>query len=121
QIDRTNQVRQITIGADLAPGVVSGTAMTKIDALPSLTNLPAGVNRLVLGDSKWQAEMLVSFAIAVVAGILLVFAVLVLLYRTFMPPFVNMGSLLLAPLGGGIALWITGNPLSMPVFIGVLM
>jgi len=121
QIDRTNQVRQITIGADLAPGVVSGTAMTKIDALPTLKKLPVGINRLILGDSKWQAEMMVSFAIAVISGIMLVFGVLVLLYRSLMPPFVNMGSLLLAPLGGGIALWITGNPLSMPVFIGVLM
>jgi len=38
-----------------------------------------------------------------------------------MAPFVNMGSLLLAPLGGAIALHITGNPLSMPVLIGILM
>jgi multidrug efflux pump subunit AcrB len=32
-----------------------------------------------------------------------------------------MGSLLLAPLGGGIALHLTGNVISMPVFIGLLM
>ena len=52
---------------------------------------------------------------------LLVFAVLVLLYRRFIPPLVNMGSLLLAPLGAAIALHVTGKPLSMPVFIGILM
>jgi multidrug efflux pump subunit AcrB len=34
---------------------------------------------------------------------------------------VNMGSLLLAPLGGLIALQIVGQPVSMPVFIGILM
>lgn len=121
QINRTNQVRQLTIGADLAPGVVSGTAMTKINNLPVMKNLPLGVKRLVLGNSKWQQEMLINFAIAVIAGVFLVFGVLVLLYRTFMPPFVNMGSLLLAPLGGALALLITGNPLSLPVFIGILM
>src|SRR3546814_7167089 len=32
-----------------------------------------------------------------------------------------MGSLLLAPLGGAIALLIAGYPLSLPVFIGILM
>jgi multidrug efflux pump subunit AcrB len=32
-----------------------------------------------------------------------------------------MGSLLLAPLGAAIALHLTGNPLSLPVFIGILM
>jgi multidrug efflux pump subunit AcrB len=121
QIDRTNQVRQITIGADLAPGVVSGEAMAKIEALPTLSNLPLGVSRLILGNTKWQQELMVNFVIAVVSGILLVFAVLVLLYRSVMPPFVNLGSLLLAPLGGGLALLITGNPLSLFVFIGILM
>jgi len=32
-----------------------------------------------------------------------------------------MGSLLLAPLGGGIALHLAGMAISMPVFIGLLM
>ena len=86
-----------------------------------MQNLPVGVNRLTLGQAKWQGEMVNNFIVAVVAGVFLVFAVLVLLYRRFLPPFVNMGSLLLAPLGGLLGLWITGNPISMPVFIGLLM
>jgi multidrug efflux pump subunit AcrB len=57
----------------------------------------------------------------VVAGIFLVFAVLVLLYRRLLPPFVNMLSLLVAPLGGLLGLLVTGNPVSMPVYIGILM
>jgi multidrug efflux pump subunit AcrB len=121
QIDRNNQVRQVTIGADLAPNVVSGQAMKAINALPTLSNLPNGVTRIVLGSSKWQAELVVNFAIAVIVGVMLVFAVLVLLDRSVMPPFVNMGSLLLAPLGGGIALLAAGTPISLPVLIGLLM
>jgi multidrug efflux pump subunit AcrB len=65
--------------------------------------------------------MIDNFKIAVPAGILLVFAVLVLLYHRIVSPLVNMASLLLAPLGGLIALALTGQSLSMPVFIGVLM
>ncbi|PCD04074.1 ABC transporter permease [Sphingomonas spermidinifaciens] len=121
RIDRVNQQRRLNIGADLAPGVVSGTAMKQIDALPTMKNLPIGVNRLTLGQSKFQNEMIANFIIAVVSGILLVLAVLVLLYKRVMPPFVNMGSLLLAPLGGLLALWVTGQPISMPVYIGLLM
>src|SRR4030095_3144265 len=60
-------------------------------------------------------------AVALLSGILLVFATLVLLYRRFLAPFVNMGSLLLAPLGATIALHLTGNPVSLPVLIGILM
>jgi multidrug efflux pump subunit AcrB len=73
------------------------------------------------GEQKMQAELISNFIMAVVAGIFLVFAVLVLLYKRIVPPFVNMGSLLLAPLGGAIALHLTGNAMSMPVLIGILM
>ncbi|MCP3734335.1 efflux RND transporter permease subunit [Sphingomonas sp. RP10(2022)] len=121
QIDRVNQQRRIAVGADLARGVVSGVAQEQINALPIMKNLPIGVNRMTIGQAKFQAEMLTNFVVAVVSGTFLVFAVLVLLYRRALPPFVNMASLLLAPLGGLIALWATGNPLSLPVFIGLLM
>ncbi len=121
QIERYNQARRILIGADLAPGAVKGAVDPKIDALPAIRHLPAGVAKVPFGDAKWQAEMIKNFILAVVAGILLVFAVLVLLYKRVMPPFVNLGSLLLAPLGGAIALHLTGNPISMPVLIGLLM
>lgn len=121
ELRRYNQVRRIVIGADLAPGLVTGDAMKQINALPFWDNLPKGVQRLNIGDQKWQLELLTNFAIAVVSGVLLVFAVLVLLYKRVMAPLVNMGSLLLAPLGAGLALHLTGYAISMPVFIGLLM
>ncbi len=121
QIQRFNQERRVVISADLAPGAVSGEQRAKILALPAMKSLPMGVHYAPAGEAKWQAELVTNFLIALVAGILLVFAVLVLLYRRAMPPFVNMGSLLLAPLGGLLALLVAGMPISMPVFIGLLM
>ncbi|RIX29128.1 efflux RND transporter permease subunit [Sphingomonas edaphi] len=120
-VQRTNQIRRLAVGADLAPGLVSGDAWKKINELPTVKNLPEGVQKMELGDSKWQAELLYYFMIALMSGVLLVFAVLVLLYRRFLSPFVNMGSLLLAPLGAAIGLHLTGNPVSLPVLIGILM
>ncbi len=121
EIRRYNQVRRVVIGADLAPDVVTSDAMKKIEALPAYQNLPKGVRKLDVGDAKWQKEMISNFVTAVISGILLVLAVLVLLYKRVMPPFVNLGSLVLAPLGGAVALHLTGQPISMPVLIGVLM
>jgi multidrug efflux pump subunit AcrB len=120
-VNRTNQLYRIAVGADLAPGLVSGDAWKKVDQLPTMQNMPEGVQRLQLGDQKWQAELIQNFILAVMAGIALVFAVLVLLYRRFLAPLVNLGSLLLAPLGAVMALHATGMPLSLPVFIGLLM
>ncbi len=120
-IQRYNQNRRVFVGADLASGVVKGTAQEQIDALPILQNLPQGVIRDVVGEDEWQQELADNFIIALVSGIFLVFAVLVLLYKRIMSPLVNMGSLALAPLGGIFLVWLVGQPISMPVMIGVLM
>ena len=120
-INRSNQLRRLSIGADLAPGVVEGDVWAKINQLPTMKNLPQGVQKMNLGNQKWQAELLFNFAIALISGVLLVFAVLVLLYRRFLAPFVNMRSLILAPLGAAVALHIAGQPVSLFVLIGILM
>ncbi|MBU6267368.1 MAG: efflux RND transporter permease subunit [Sphingomonadales bacterium] len=120
-IQRYNQSRRVFVGADLAPGVVKGTAMDAIAKLPIMKNLPQGVANTPFGADRWQADMGKSFMGALAAGVLLVFSVLVLLYHRFVSPLVNMGSLFLAPLGGLIALLVVGQPLSMPVYIGILM
>ena len=120
-IQRYNQNRRVFVGADLAQGYVKGQADKAINNLPIMKNLPQGVSNAPFGADEWQQEMINNFIIAVIAGFLLVFAVLVLLYHRFVSPLVNMGSLLLAPFGGFLALAIAGQPVSMPVFIGVLM
>ncbi|AKM11159.1 efflux RND transporter permease subunit [Croceicoccus naphthovorans] len=127
QIQRFNQSRRIIIGADLAEGQVKGPVMEEINKLPTMANKPTGVSSPAVGEDEWQAEMIQNFIIAVITGILLVFAVLVLLYKRVVSPLVNMTSLLLAPLGGLLVIWFLGffseglGSLSMPVYIGVLM
>lgn len=120
-IQRYNQARRIFVGADLAPGVVKSEATVAVDALPIMKNLPKGVSNAPFGADAWQQEMLDNLMIAVPSGILLVLAVLVLLYHRVISPLVNMGSLFLAPFGGLLALMLTGQALSMPVYIGILM
>ncbi len=121
EIRRYNQERRIIVDADLAPGAISGEQRAKVMELPIMKALPAGVHYAAAGSAKWQAEMIRNFIIAVIAGILLVLAVLILLYRRAVPPFVNLGSLVLAPLGGAIALHLCGMAISLPVLIGLLM
>ncbi|ALJ14619.1 efflux RND transporter permease subunit [Sphingopyxis macrogoltabida] len=121
ELRRYNQTRRIVIGADLAPGLVTGNAQQKIDALPAVKTMPQGVRKIVQGEAKWQGELIKNFIIAVVAGLMLVFSTLVLLYRRFVSPLVNMSSLLLAPLGGLLGLLVAGMAVSIPVYIGLLM
>jgi multidrug efflux pump subunit AcrB len=120
KIRRYNQTRRITLEADLN-GAEFGTALEEIAKLPTMANLPQGVKQVRFGQDEAMGELVQNFVLAVLAGVMLVFAVLVLLYKRVLPPFVNMGSLLLAPLGAVIALILTGNIITMPVYIGLLM
>ena len=120
-IQREDRQRRVYVSADLAPGAAEGIAKAKVDKLPIIQDLPLGVSNAPSGQDRWLAEFAVNFQIALISGILLVFAVLVLLYRRLMSPLVNMGSLLLAPLGGILAIKLTGLALSLPVFIGMLL
>lgn len=120
-IQRYNQSRRVFVGADVAAGFAKGDVSEAINALPILDNLPVGVSNDAVGQDQMQAEMMESFMVALITAILLVFSVLVLLYHRLVSPLVNMGSLFLAPLGGLLLLYVIGQPISMPVFIGVLM
>ena len=110
-IQRYNQNRRVFVGVDIQAGVARGDVLTGINNTPIMKNLPAGVSNAPVGADEWQGELIGSFVIALVTGILLVFSVLVLLYRRFVSPLVNMASLALAPLGGLLLLTVLGQPI----------
>jgi multidrug efflux pump subunit AcrB len=120
RVRRYNQARRLSIVADLN-GVEIGTAMKKIKAMPSLKNLPQGVHQVDVGQAKYMVELMTNFLLAMVTGILMVFAVLVLLFARVFQPITILSSLLLSFGGAVAALLITGNPMSLGAMIGLLM
>jgi len=120
-VRRYNQSRRVMIDADLAPGVAYGDAQAKIEALPGLKHLPEGVHKVDVGQGEFMVELFTNFALAVGAGVLMVFAVLVLLFARFFQPITILSALPLALAGAVLALVIMGMPFSLPVVIGILM
>jgi hydrophobe/amphiphile efflux-1 (HAE1) family protein len=121
RVRRYNQSRRLSIVADLNNGAKLGPAMEKIKALPALKNLPPGVRQVDVGNAKYMAELITNFSIALVTGILMVFAVLVLLFARVLQPITILGSLLLSFGGAVAALLLTGSALSLGAMIGFLM
>ena len=119
-IQRFNRERRITIGADMARGFEIGEGLSFVKE--ELTDqLPPSVRIQETGDAEVMGEVFSSFAIAMVTGLMLVFVVLVLLFGSIFHTLTILMSLPLS-LGGVVAaLWITGNAISMPVVIGILM
>jgi multidrug efflux pump subunit AcrB len=120
-VRRYNQSRRLFLEADLSPGVELGTAIEKIHALPALKNLPQGVHLVETGNTEFMTELYMNFLLAVGAGVLMVFAVLVLLFVRVFQPITILSALPLSLGGAVIALLLTGLPFSLPVVIGVLM
>jgi len=121
QINRYDRARQVTLGANLSPGSSLGEVMAKIKALASVKNLPPGIEQGSLGEAKIMAEIFAGFGRALGTGILLIYIVLVLLFKGFLQPATIMGALPLA-IGGALGgLLIGGKELGMMSLIGIIM
>lgn len=119
-VTRQDRSRIASISAEL-DGITTGAAGAAVNRLPSVKNLPAGVRQVPAGDAEFIQEMLTGFAIAFASGILLMYAVLTLLFKSFAYPITIMAALPLAIGGAFIALAIGGANFSMSALIGVLM
>ena len=120
-IDRYDRTRRIVLGAGLVTGTPLGDAVNAVMALPAARNLPPGVEIKQFGAAEIMGEVFESFEQAMGAGLMMVYAVLVLLFASFLQPITILFSLPLS-IGGAItALALTGNPISLPVVIGILM
>ena len=120
KIRRYNQQRRLSLEADLN-NTQLGPAMDKIQALPIYKNLPPGVQIVNVGQAQYMDELVTGFLLAIVAGVMLVFAVLVLLFARLFQPITIMAALLLSFGGVAVALALTGSPMSIGSFLGILM
>jgi len=120
-IARFDRERQATVEADLVGNAVLSEATEAINALPVMKGLPPGVKVSAAGDAELQQELFEGFAKAMRDGLMMVYAVLVLLFGSFLQPITILFSLPLSIGGAIIALVLTGKSLSAPVVIGILM
>ncbi len=119
-ISRLNRVRNVNFEVELS-GVPLGEVTAAVAKLPSIVNLPAGVQQLEVGDAEVQGEMVAGFGMAMLTGVLCIYIVLVLLFKDFLHPITILPSVILSFGGAFIGLLVTGKMLSMPSFIGLVM
>jgi len=120
QIDRLDRYRNITISVELN-GRSIGDVMKEARNLPSMRNLPKGVFTVQQGDLQRMSELFGSFSIAMIAGIICIYVVLVLLFHDFLQPVTILAALPLSLGGALLSLLITKSSFSMPSVIGLLM
>ncbi len=120
EIARYDRMRNVNIEVELNGrelGVVEQAAL----ALPSLLELPPGIVQTTSGDAEEMDELAAGFAMAMLAGVICIYVVLVLLLKDFGQPVTILAALVLSVPGAFLALFITGSALSMPTMIGLIM
>jgi hydrophobe/amphiphile efflux-1 (HAE1) family protein len=120
-IDRYDRTRRIVIGGDLVGDAPLGDVVNALMSTPAAKHLPAGVELKQFGAAEIMAEVFESFAQAMIAGLMMVYAVLVLLFGSFLQPITILFSLPLSIGGAIVALAIAQKAVSLPVVIGILM
>jgi multidrug efflux pump subunit AcrB len=120
QISRYERQRNITFTAELN-GRALGDVMAEVGALPTVARPPPGVSFLNAGDAEVFVELFVGFLLAMAAGIVCIYMVLLLLFNHPLQPLTILTAVPLCAGGAFGALLITEHMLSLPALIGLLM
>jgi len=119
-IDRYDRSRNINFEVELS-GLPLGDAAARVEQLPSIRNLPAGVRQITIGDAEVMGELFASFGLAMLTGVLCIYIVLVLLFKDFLHPVTILAALPLSLGGAFVGLLLAQKSFSMPSLIGLIM
>ncbi|MFD1363292.1 efflux RND transporter permease subunit [Lentibacillus salinarum] len=119
-LQRDNQQPQLNVtseiaGRDLAS--ITGDIQDRLDNM----SLPEGYSYDIGGQAEDMASSFADLSIALVFSIFLVYAVMAVQFENFLFPLIIMFSLPATVVGVLLGLFVTGLPLSIPAFIGIIM
>jgi HAE1 family hydrophobic/amphiphilic exporter-1 len=120
EIHRISQERVAIVSANLHYGDL-GSAVAEVRQLIRDNPLAAGVTTHIGGQSEELDASVSSLIFALTLAIFLVYLVMASQFESLLHPFVIMFSIPLALVGAVLALKLTFTPLSVVVFIGLIM
>ncbi len=120
EIHRIDQERVAIISANLAYGDL-GTAVQEVESMLAAAPLGAGVDVAIGGQSEELDNSVDSLIFALTLAIFLVYLVMASQFESLLHPFVILFTIPLALVGAVLALKLTGTPLSIVVFIGLIL
>jgi hydrophobic/amphiphilic exporter-1 (mainly G- bacteria), HAE1 family len=119
-LERNNRRTSVTIKSNVL-GVTSGTLAQSINTLLAKNPLPPSVEMRWTGDVERQQDSFSALGLALAAALLLVYLVMVVLYDSFIYPFVVLFSVPVALIGALLALNLAISTLSIFTMLGIIM
>lgn len=120
QILRENGSRRIIVLANTDGQVDMAAVVAQIRAILDQASLPEGYTASLEGTFQAQEEASRTIALLSLISLGMVFAILFSRYKSAVCALIIMGSVPLALIGSVVALWISGQPLSVASMIGFI-
>ncbi|MBK0013402.1 efflux RND transporter permease subunit [Stenotrophomonas sp. S41] len=120
EIHRADQTRVAVVSANLRD-IDLGAAMREVQQMVAEQPLGAGVGLHIGGQGEELAQAAKSLIFAFGLAIFLVYLVMASQFESLLHPFVILFTIPLALVGAILALMLTGKPISVVVFIGLIL
>lgn len=120
EIRRIDQRRAVVLSANLLGLDLAGAGEAVAGALARAA-LPEGVEVQLAGQNREMERSSSSLWAALALAIFLVYVIMASTFESVRDPFVILFSVPLALVGVGFGLWLTGTPVSVVVFIGMII
>lgn len=119
-IARRNGLRTLTINSEAQLGVKAATILKNIEPEIKKIKLPEGITIQYGGDAESTAENMPGMLTALSVSILLIFITLLFQFQLLNKVLIVLSTFLLSLLGAFLGLYITGNPMGMTAFMGII-
>src|SRR5690606_21960314 len=120
EIHRADQVRVAVVSANLRD-IDLGTAVKRVQDMVAANPLGADIRMHIGGQGEELDASIRSLLFAFALAVFLVYLVMASQFESLLHPFVIMFTIPLAMVGAMLALWIKGSPISVVVFIGLIL
>lgn len=120
EIRRIDQRRAVVLSANLTGFDLSGTG-ERVEAALRAAGLPVGAEFEVAGQNREMNRSVGSLQMALGLAIFLVYVIMASTFESIRDPFVILFSVPLALIGVAFGLVVTGTPVSVVVFIGMIV
>ncbi len=120
EINRADQTRVALVSANLR-NIDLGTAVEEVKKLVRENPIGTDVKMVFGGQSEELDSSIKSLIFAFGLAMFLVYLVMASQFESLLHPFVIMFSVPLAIVGAVLALWLKGSPISIVVFIGLIL
>jgi HAE1 family hydrophobic/amphiphilic exporter-1 len=120
QITRQDQVRTVTISSNIS-GRDLQSVSKDIDKALDKYQLPAGYTIETSGEQEEMINSFTSLGYALLLSLLLIYMILASQFESLLQPLIIMMAIPFALTGAFMALFLTGTPLSLVAFLGLIM